>query len=117
MEFQAEVGRQDEPPGHLLLLADGGQVLGQMEQEPFFEAALEEIPFVGLAEDFQGVELTLAKGVQDSLGMIFDESQVHQGDRALVLGLGQTTLRLWASWSAKARRAAVCLPNRARARW
>ncbi len=47
----------------------------------------------------------------------FKRVRGHQGDRGLVLGLGHTTVWVWASWSAKARRAAVCLPKRARARW
>ena len=35
------------------------------------------IAFISLAEDFQGVELALAEGVQHPLGMIFEEGQVH----------------------------------------
>ena len=71
----------------------------------------------GLAQDFQGVELALAEGVQNALGMVFDEGQVHQGGGGLVLGLGHRTVWVWASWLARAKRAAVCLPKRARARW
>jgi hypothetical protein len=40
---------------------------------------LEEIPLIGLADDFQTVELPLAEGGQDLLGLVLDESQIHGG--------------------------------------
>ena len=61
-----------------------------------WKAALEEIPLIGLADDFQAVELALAEGGQDLLGLVFDKGQVHGG---------QSTRWDSASWSAKASRA------------
>jgi len=40
---------------------------------------LENTPLIGLADDFQAVELPLTEGGQDLLGLVFDESQVHGG--------------------------------------
>ena len=56
-----------------------GMEVGQAGQQAFLETALEEIPLIGLADDFQAVELALAEGGQDLLGLVFDQSQVHGG--------------------------------------
>jgi hypothetical protein len=49
----------------------------------FLKAALEKIPFIGLANDFQVIEVSLAEGCQNSLRLVFNEGQVH--------GAGQST--------------------------
>jgi len=49
---------------------------------------LEEVALVGLADDFQAVKLTAAKGREHGLGMVFDEGQVQGG--------GQSMRWLWA---------------------
>ena len=98
MELQTEIGRQKEPPGNLFLLARGRQVLGQLPQELFLKAAFEEIPLVGLAEDFQGVELALAEGVQDALGMLFNKGQVQaRAGAGAGWRCGPATVWVWAS--------------------
>jgi hypothetical protein len=79
VEFETQIGRQDEPVGDLLLLPSRGHGIGQAGQQVFLETALEEIPLIGLADDFQAVELPLTEGGQDLLGLVFDESQVHSG--------------------------------------
>ena len=79
MEFETQIGRQDEPAGDLLLFPGRGHGIGQADQQAFLETALEEIPLIGLADDFQTVELPLAEGGQDLLGLVLDESQIHGG--------------------------------------
>ena len=108
MEFETQIGRQDEPAGNLLLFPGRGHGSGQANQQAFLETALEEIPFIGLADDFQAVELALAEGRQDFLGLVFDKGQVHGG---------QSTRWDSAIWSAKASRVLICWSRRARARW
>jgi hypothetical protein len=88
MQFQAQVGRQNEPAGDLFLFANGGHGLGQAAEEALLETAVKEVTFVGLADDLQAVELTAAKGGEHGLGMVFDQGQVHGG--------GQSIRWLWA---------------------
>ena len=48
-----------------------------------------EITLIRLAQDFQGIEVSLAEGGQNPLGMILDESQFHQRRGVLFWERGQ----------------------------
>ena len=87
MEFQTEARGQDEPAGNLLLLAGCGHGVGQLFQDTLLEAALKEIAFIGLADNFNVVELSPPESLENFLGLVFDERQVHGGE----LGGGQLT--------------------------
>src|SRR5437879_3382082 len=101
--------RQHKPARDLLLFAGGRHPLGQGDQNPLLEAALEEIPLIGLTDDFQAVKVALAEGGQDLLGLVFDKAQVH--------GAGQSCRWVSTSRSARAKRAVICWTSPARARW
>src|SRR5579859_843768 len=108
MELQTQVGGQNKPPGNLLLFASAGQGVGQFLQQTLLETAVEKIPLIGLADDFQVVELPSAEGLQDFLRLILNETEVHEGG-------GQSTCCFWTISSAKASSWELSLSSLARA--
>ena len=79
MQLQTEIGRQDKPLRDFLLLATGGHHLGQGVQDLFFEAQLEKLLLVGLADNLELIKLAAAEGFQHPLRVILDEPQVSRG--------------------------------------
>ena len=73
MQLQTQVGRQDEPPRHFLLLAIGGHGRGQPFEQLLAKQPLEELPLIRFADDLQRVELSAPQGVQYPLRMMLDD--------------------------------------------
>jgi hypothetical protein len=78
VQLEGEIGRQDEPTRHLLLLAGRGHRLRQGVEHFLLQTELEELFLIGLPNHFQFVKLTGAKGLQDALRMGFDEGDIHE---------------------------------------
>jgi hypothetical protein len=74
VQLQAQISRQDKPPRHLFFLALRRHRLRQGVENLFFEAQLKKLFLVGLADDFELVKLAAAKGFQDPLRVVFDQS-------------------------------------------
>lgn len=79
VQFETEVGGQDEPERPLVLAARRGHRLGQGGEHLFAEEPLEELLLVGLAESLEGVTFSPSKGFQHCPRVMFNESQMGHG--------------------------------------
>jgi hypothetical protein len=76
VQLQTEIGRQRESHRHFLFLSVRGELLGQGLQNLLFEAQLEELLLVGLADDFDLIKLAARESLQHPLGVRFDEIEI-----------------------------------------
>jgi len=69
VQLQTEIGRQQEPQRHFFFLSEGGQLFGQGLQNLLFEAQLEELLLVGLADDFDLIKLSTTESLEHPPGV------------------------------------------------
>ena len=82
VQLQTEIGGENKPERHFLLLPGRGHLFGQTRQHLLFEAQLEELLLVGLADDLDLIKLAAPEGRQHSLRMVFDDVKVKHPSRA-----------------------------------
>jgi hypothetical protein len=69
-----------KPTGYFFFFPGRGHLLGQGLKDLFLEAKLKEFFLIGLADDFNLIELTPAKGFQNMLLVMLNDLQIAQGN-------------------------------------
>src|ERR1035441_4680299 len=77
VQLPTQIGRQDKPPGHFLLLSRRGHLLGLGVQHLLPEAEFKKLLLVGLADDLDLVKLPAPEGLQNPLRMMLNEVEVR----------------------------------------
>jgi hypothetical protein len=110
VQLQTQVAGQLKPQRHLLFLPGGGHLPGKLEQDLLPEAQLKKLLLVGFPNDLDLVELSLPKGLQNPLLVMFNDLQVHG------VPSGQRTILSSAMRSASASTCVWRLASNARSR-
>ena len=77
VQAQRELAGEIHPHGHVFALARRGEMLGEFSDDLLAEEELEELGFGDVGGEFDVIEASLAKLINDEGLVVFEDDEIH----------------------------------------